>query len=347
MRGARSSRASSTWCPARDEEVTTSQGGPTTVGTMTSRRLLDGRLKLRHLILVDALTEQGSVVGAAAALHVTQPVVTRGLHDLEDLLGVLLYERGPRGITPTEFGVAFTEHARAVLAQLTQAARHVDEIADAQRGQVVVGTHLAGSNLLLPRAIAHLKADRPMLSVVVREGAPELLQTELVAGRLDLIVGRLRSPVPEGLCPHALYQESIRLVVGEHHPLADRADVTLENVLEYPWIIPGVETALRGELESFFSRHGHDLPSNRVEATSFLTVRQLLLETEMVAALPDLIGAADPRMTMLSISLEPMGHHVGLTLANARRLNPAAQAMIGSLKVVAAQLRGTGTDSTA
>lgn len=306
---------------------------------MTSRRLLDGRLKLRHLVLVDVLSEKGSVVGAATALHVTQPVVTRGLHDLEEILGVRLYDRGPRGITPTEFGIAFTDHARAVLAQLTHAARHIEEIADGQRGRVVVGTHLAGSNLLLPRAIAHLKADHPLVSVIVREGTPELLQVELAAGRIDLIVGRLSRPGSESLHRHALYQERIRLVVGDHHPLAGRADVTLDDVIKYPWILPGVETVLRSELESYFARNGRDLPANRVEATSFLTVRQLLIETEMVAALPALIGAEEPRIRMLPISLTPVGHNVGLTLARGRRLNPAAQAMTSSLEAVAAQIQ--------
>lgn len=116
---------------------------------MDMPKLLDGRLKLRHLLLVDALTSRGSVVAAAAALHVTQPVATRSLHDLEAILGVSLYDRG-RGIAPTIFGEAFTAHARAVIAQLTQAGRHVVELADADRGTVVVGTHLAGSNVLLP-----------------------------------------------------------------------------------------------------------------------------------------------------------------------------------------------------
>jgi DNA-binding transcriptional LysR family regulator len=314
---------------------------------MTNPRLLDGRLKLRHLVLVDALTERGSVVGAAAALHITQPVVTRGLHNLEDILGVTLYERGPRGITPTEFGVAFTEHARAVLAQLTQAARHVEEIADASRGQVVVGTHLAGSNLLLPRAIAHLKNAHPKLLVIVREGTPDMLLVELSAGRIDAIVGRLNRPGSDQTVRRALYQESIRLTVGLHHPLADRTQLTLDEVMEFPWIVPGGETALRLELEGYFARHGYDLPASRVEATSFLTVRQLLVETEMVAALPGLIGADDPRITRLPISLEPMGHNVGLTLAKDRRLSPATKAMLDSLESVAAQIRVLDKDEPA
>lgn len=306
---------------------------------MESPRLLDGRLKLRHLVLVDALTEQGSMVAAAAALHVTQPVVTRGLHELEGILGVQLYDREPRGVVPTEFGIAFTEHARAVLAQLTQAARHVEEIGDATRGRVVVGTHLAGSNLLLPRAIAHLKADHPHLTVVVREGTPETLLVELSAGRVDLIVGRLTGPGAEGVRRMTLYQESVRLVVGTHHPLADREELELDELAGFPWIVPGPETVLRHELEGYFARNGFDLPRNRVEATSFLTVRQLLAETDMIATLPGLIGSDDRDLATLPISLEPIGHSVGLTLAAERRLSPSAQTLIDSLHAVADRLQ--------
>ena len=76
-----------------------------------------------------------------------------------------------------------------VIAQLTEAGRHVVELADANRGTVIVGTHLAGSNVLLPGAIARLKVHHPLLTVVVREGTPEQLLTDLEAGRIDLIVG--------------------------------------------------------------------------------------------------------------------------------------------------------------
>ncbi|MFI6432332.1 LysR substrate-binding domain-containing protein [Rhodococcus oryzae] len=308
---------------------------------MDTPRLLDGRLKLRHLVLVDALTRQGSVVGAAAALHVTQPVATRSLHDLESILGVELYERGPRGITPTIFGEAFTSHARAVIAQLTQAGRHVVELADADRGTVVVGTHLAGSNVLLPGAIASLKVERPLLTVIVREGTPETLLVELEAGRVDLIVGRLTSPTDQSAIRDTLYEESVELVTRAHHPLAELDSLTLADLADYPWILPGVETSLRRELEEFFARNGMPLPENRVEATSFLTVRQLLIETDMIAVLPSLIPRDDARLTTLPVTLDPIGHRVGITLSPGRTLSPSAEALVGNLRRIAAEIAPT------
>ncbi|MFM1725397.1 MULTISPECIES: LysR substrate-binding domain-containing protein [Rhodococcus] len=305
---------------------------------MDMPKLLDGRLKLRHLLLVDALTSQGSVVAAAAALHVTQPVATRSLHDIESILGVSLYDRGPRGITPTIFGEAFTAHARAVIAQLTQAGRHVVELADADRGTVVVGTHLAGSNVLLPGAIARLKNERPLLTVVVREGTPEMLLTELQSGRIDLIVGRLTSPTDDMAVRRTLYAESVELVTRRGHPLADRSGIQLSDLTQYPWILPGVETALRRELEEFFARNSLALPENRVEATSFLTVRQLLLETDMVAVLPSLIPRDDVRLTTLPITLDPIGHSVGITLSAGRTLSPSASALVDFLAEFAAEI---------
>lgn len=303
-------------------------------------RLLDGRLKLRHLSLVDALSRRGSVVGAAAELHLTQPAATRSLQELEDILGVPLYERRPRGVTPTVFGEAFTGHARAVLAQLAQAGRHVTELADADRGTVIVGTHLAGSNVLLPRAIAELKKARPYLTVVVREASPEALLLELEAGRIDFVVGRLTAPSDERTVRRKLYDESVELVVGAAHPLAGRAGLRLTDLADLPWILPGAETALRREIEEFFARHGMPLPMNRVETTSFLTVRQLLLETDVVAVLPGLITRDDSRIVRLGVSLDPIGHSVGLTLSAARPLGPSVQALIRSLEETAAGMTG-------
>ncbi|MEU8632538.1 LysR substrate-binding domain-containing protein [Amycolatopsis sp. NPDC048633] len=309
-------------------------------------RLLDGRMKFRHLVLLDAIARRGTIVGAAAELHVTQPVATRGLRELEEILEVELFERGPRGLTPTVYGEAFTEHARAILAQTRQAARHVAELAGAERGTVVVGTHLFGSNVLLPRAIAALKAERPRLTVAVRDGTPESLVVELSAGRLDLIVGRLTQISDEGFLRRKLYDESVVLVVRESHPLAGEDVVDLATLAGYPWILPGPETALRRELEDLFHSNDVPMPVDRVEATSFLTVRQLLRDTDMVVALPRMITEEDPGIVCLPLSLEPIGHSVGITLSASRTPTPSAQALIDKLVAEAGEVnRGLTPDS--
>ncbi len=189
------------------------------VPIMATDRLLDGRVKIRHLILVTAIADEGTLVRAAESLHITQPVVTRGLREVEEVLGVPLFERMPRGVKPTPYGISFIERARSVLAELRAAGEEVRLLQSGQLGTVTVGTHLAGSNLLLPRAIAALKAEHPRLTVVVREGTPDTLQQLLLAGDLDLTVGRLSPTVPVRLDQERLHQEPIRLVARAGHPV--------------------------------------------------------------------------------------------------------------------------------
>src|ERR1700678_4060127 len=213
----------------------------------------------------------------------TQPMATRTLQELEAMLGVSLDERGPRGVTPTTIGEAFTGHARAILAQLSQAGRQVTEFADADRGTVVVGANL-GSHTLLPQAIAGLKRQRPLLTVIVRERSPEALSADLEAGRIDLIVGRFTSTT-ESEVRIPLYDECIEIFTRVQHPLAQRRAITFADLGDYPWIIPGTESALRREIEQLFARNAMALPDNRVEASSWLVVRQLVLESDFVAAM--------------------------------------------------------------
>jgi DNA-binding transcriptional LysR family regulator len=295
-----------------------------------------------------------STAGSSCAAHlrVTQPVLTRALRDLEDILGVTLYDRGPRGVTPTIYGAAFTDHARSVLAQLTQAGRHVAELADAGLGTVTVGSHLAGSNLLLPRAIARLKAERPHVTVVIREATPEALVADLEAGRVDFIVGRITGVPGRTAVQRRLYDEPVRLVARRGHPAARLKRATVADLIDYPWVLPGAETALRGELEQVFLRHDLPLPANRIECTSILTLRSLLVETDMIAALPVLIAGDDPALVILPVSLEPMSHTVGVTSPADRAASPSAVALLAHLDDVAADIRasvtvGTGAGSAA
>ncbi len=311
---------------------------PAIVPRMVTDRLLDGRLKIRHLVLVTAIADEGTLVRAAESLHITQPVVTRGLREVEEVLAAPLFERLPRGVTPTPYGQAFIERARSVLAELRAAGEEVRLLRAGQLGTVTVGTHLAGSNLLLPRAIAGLKAEHPKLTVVVREGTPDALQQWLLAGDLDLTVGRLSPTVPVRLEQERLHQEPIRLVARAGHPVHSGRGTALAELLAYPWIFPVAQTALRAELEAVFFQEGLPLPADRVECTSMLTLRNLLVSTDVIAALPMFIAVDDRELRILPTALSSIRRSVGVTLPKDRAPSPAAAALLGHLREEGAKL---------
>ena len=329
-------------------------------------RLLDGRLKLRHLVLATTIADAGSLARAAEQLHITQPVVTRGLQDLEAVLGVPLFERSAQGAVPTIYGTAFIEHARGVIAQIRQAGRALGDLAAADAGTVTVGTHLAGYNVLLPLAIARLKAAHPGVTVIVRESTPDVLQSQLLLGDVDLTVGRL-TPADPLIEQVQLYVEPIVLVVRADHPvLADRggsADApgrpdrggsadspglsgrgpSFVTLAALPWIVPVAGTALRRELEQLFAAQGVAWPSDRVECTSALTLRRLILDGDCVAALPELVALHDDDLAIVTpadVDLGRLTRPVGVSTVRDRWQPPAVTAFLEDLATVAGELRG-------
>ncbi len=302
-------------------------------------RLLDGRLKLRHLVVLTMIAEHGTLIRSAEHLHVTQPVVTRALQELESILGVSLFDRGPRGMTPTVYGRAFVDQARTIVGQVRQAGRQISDLADARSGTVRVGTHLAGSNLLLPRAIMRIKAARPRLTVIVREATPDVLLAALRAGDLDLTVGRI-TPVADGLeiQQTTLYDEPIRLVTRPEHPAQRLIDPTIADLQGYPWILPVEQTALRFELERAFQDMGLPLPPDRVECTLILTLRTLIVESDFIAALPAHVAQADPGMALLPCELESLRRPVGVTTVPGRFRTPACLAFLEVMSEIAAEI---------
>jgi DNA-binding transcriptional LysR family regulator len=159
-----------------------------------------------------------------------------------------------------------------------------------------------------------------------------VLHAALLAGDLELVVGRLTARAPDALAQDILYHEPIRLVARVGHPVHALESPTLAQLADYPWIFPIEETALRTELENVFFREGVPLPANRVECTSMLTLRGLLISTDVLAALPMLIAADDDKLEFIDTPLHPIRRSVGVTRPADRPLSPGARALLGHLR---------------
>lgn len=113
---------------------------------------------------------------------------------------------------------------------------------------------------------------------------------------------------------------------------------SLAELIAYPWIFPVAQTALRAELEAVFFHEGLPLPPDRVECTSMLTLRTLLISTDVIAALPMFIAVDDRELRILPTPLSSIRRSVGVTVPKDRAPSPAASALLAHLREEGARL---------
>lgn len=307
--------------------------------------LFTGRLKLRHLVVALTIAEHGSAVAAASALYVSQPAVTRLLHELEATLGVELFERTSQGMAPTPYAEPFLRHARAAISHLRHGTEHVRELASADRGSVTVGLHLAGS-ALLQEAVLALKREKPLVQVTVLELSPPRLRAELSTGGVDLVVSRSGSfagrdrQIGDALVHEHLLHETVCVVVARDSPLLADAPWRLAGLIDHPWVLPPPGLALREELERAFDEAAGHLPRNTVETTSLATIQRLTGQGGFIALLPE--QAVEPlgSLTPLPVADCRLSTSVSVAWAEDHRPGAVSRLLLQHLRDAAARARG-------
>lgn len=300
------------------------------------------RLKLRQLRLLVAVGRHGNIQNAARELGISQPAATKMLQDLEVDFEVKLFKRTNRGVIPTVFGETMIRHGKLIFAQVSTAAQELDDLNEGASGRVVIGTLLAASPRLLPRAIEMLLAERPKVAIKINEGTNEILMPALLSGEIDMVVGRLPSHrYRDRILQKKLFDEKIVAVVGRDHPLAGLESVSFEETREFGWILPPLETTLRRQVDQFFTRQGQYAPPFSIESVSYLANRGLLQMRNLIGLMPADVAAQDITNGYLSkLNWEvPFGQGpVGVSWRSDGSLSPAGHAFMQVLEQVAAGL---------
>lgn len=268
------------------------------------------RLSMRHLRIVLAIADHGSLVAAAKQLQMTQPAVSKALQETESLLGVEMFSRTNRGVVPTAFGETLAAHGRLIFAQLDHANHLINDLRGGRGGRVVIGTLLAASADLLPKAIAKLRKERPNVAISVVVGTNDRLLPDLRLGKLDLVVGRLdERGSPDGLSQETLIMDTACVVVGADHPLVGRTNLGLSDLLDWNWILPGPETSLRRQIEVAFRAANVEPPANAIDSVSQLTNRNLVINEDYITIWPWLLAHGEVQAGKVAI----LPFHLGAT----------------------------------
>ncbi|MFA7413976.1 MAG: pca operon transcription factor PcaQ [Rhizobium sp.] len=278
---------------------------------------MDTRIKFRHLQTFLEVARQRSVGKAADALAITQPAVTRTIRELEDILGVPLFEREGRGTRITHFGEVFLKHAGESLAAVQ---RGMDSVALALKSEgppVRIGTLPTASATFMPDAVAQFLASGTGSQVTIVSGENRGLLESLRLGELDLVVGRLAAPeLMTGLFFEPLYTEEVVLVVGSSHPLLARRNFTLSALSNYTVLMPTRGSVIRPFVDRLFLTNGIPELPRTIETVSDSFGRAYITRNDAVWIISRGVVADElksGRLATLEIDMSETRGAVGLT----------------------------------
>ena len=308
------------------------------------RRYLDQRLRLSLLRAVDAVDAHGSLLKASAVLGVTQPALTKSLHELEDILQTRLFDRHSRGVRTTEAGLVFVRTARRILAELRRLDEELDQLSDPGSGTVALGALPVTAAGVLPGTLARLKAAHPKIKVRLQQGRTEDLLPILASGEIDLIVGRLYAPVvPDGFAREALWTEPLSILARTGHPIFLEA-VTVDALRRYELVLPTVSQRVGQEIEHLLALLGLE-PTASLRSSSHAFIREMLHATDLISVTPRLMMVGDllrGTLKMVPLPIPAPDRPAGLILPRDRALPAAGRAFIDCLRAYVGEIAERG-----
>ncbi len=176
-------------------------------------------LNLHLFRLFTAVAEQGSFSRAAAALHISQPGISRGVREFEAQTGARLLERGPRGVTPTEAGRVLLRHAKILFTAERAAEEDLAAWRGLERGTLSVGASTTVATWYLPSVLAAFHAAHPAVTLALHTANTAAIAAMLLARALDvaLVEGPVDAP---GIDVLPWRQDPMVLVASASHELA-------------------------------------------------------------------------------------------------------------------------------
>jgi DNA-binding transcriptional LysR family regulator len=305
------------------------------------------RVTLRELRLLAAIAHSGSILKAAQEVGLSQPALSKALADLEETLGVRLFDRTNRGVEPTPHGSVFIRRALAVIDEMRRGVEELKVLTDSTGGEIRMGGTPTMCGGFLSHAVASMGSERPGIRYKLLELESERLAMEVRNRLIDIGIGREPPVRPDGeLSFERLFDDPLYVVAGADHPLARRRRITLADLADQRWVLPMPQTPVSGQLRAAFERQGAAMPESIVTSMSVLVRHELLSTNRFLTVLYGSMlqfGNMPSSLRILPVELSAR-LSIGVYKLEGRTLSPATELFIESMKTFAARMRTVSVD---
>jgi DNA-binding transcriptional LysR family regulator len=247
-------------------------------------RYLDDRCLANFVAIYDCQ----NLKRAAARVGLTQPAMSKSLARLEDDMGVILFGRRSRGLVPTPAGHELYQFANKLEAETRQAMVRIAGLDAGLKGSIRIGAGHMWSWIHLPTVIHRFLERFPNIEIDLVTAPMNLLLDELEAGRINVAVGEMSdTKVAKGFREHKFPASLQWPYIRPTHPLAQRQDVTLVDLVEFSWTGFFNNIVFQQSVAAICAEEGLEQPRIPLRSTSMAAIMELASKGDYVIVLPD------------------------------------------------------------
>jgi LysR family transcriptional regulator, hydrogen peroxide-inducible genes activator len=294
-------------------------------------------MEIRQLQYALMLAEERNFSRAADRLHLAQPSLSQQIIKLEKELGIQLFERRPGDLQLTFAGKRFIDQASKILDQVELLKKEMQDVADLNTGQLVIGSLPITGGHLLPPALPMFQQAFPGVELVLMEETTSHLEILTSRGQTDISLLSMPTTEP-GLEIIPLLQEDILLAVPRSHPLSERPSVALSECQNEPFIFLKKGQGFR-EISEGLCKEAGFVPKVVFESTNIETVQSLVAAGMGVAFIPKMVTTTKRTHVPVYLPIHDLQATRTLVIAykKGRYLSKAATSFISVLEEVVAK----------
>jgi LysR family transcriptional regulator, carnitine catabolism transcriptional activator len=241
-------------------------------------------MEIRRIESFMAVAELGSFSAASARLHRSQSAVSTHVQQLEEELGVRLFDRTTRRVTPTVEGRLLLGRCRTAMLELRSAAKELGEHSGLRRGHVSIGTVPSVSSHRLPAVLAAFKHRYPGVTIELHEGSVSRIQDDLHQRVTDFAIGP-RFGASRDLAYQPIFIDPFVAVFPRN--VATGPAVSLRELARHDQLSQSSDTAVRAEVELAFRKAGLEFRPT-IEVSHHQTLINMVSAGLGVALLPSI-----------------------------------------------------------
>lgn len=300
------------------------------------------RLKLRHMEILLAVVETGSMAKAGKRLAVSQPAISRAIAEMEHTLGVPIFDRSPHGVEPTQYGRALLKRGIAAFDEVAQAVKDIDFLADPAIGELWIGTAPGLAEGIVLSVLERLSRQYPRVVVHIVPGGLHSQHEALRQRRIEFGFGGTTEPASEDdIDAETLYEEPLTVVASLDNPWSRRRKIKLAELVNEPWTWPAAGTVIDSLVVEAFRANGIEPPRATIYADAYSLRLRLAAGGRFLAIVPASIMKFPGKpgaITVLPVDLPTTRRQIGIMTLKNRTLSPLAQLFIQCARDIAKPL---------